>query len=158
MSEDPHAGIGNNPTIPGWYGGKVEFRGRLQSQTDGTTKSFKILLDNCTLGTSCRFMRRFGSWSFLRIKIPLEIVHDPKSNLAQFFQKQFVLWGNVFRACYAKDDNVFFYWTNERFPPTSITPGRLSFEDFIMWHNPLEEEGNAHQVFIYLFRVHLWNQ
>jgi RNA-dependent RNA polymerase len=156
LSEDPYAGIGNNPTIPGWYGGKVEFRGRLQSQGEGTTKSFKILLENCTLGTSCRFMRRFGSWSFLRIKIPLGIVHDSNSNLALFFQKRFVLWGHVFRACYAKDDNVFFYWTNERFPPTSLTPGRLSFEDFIMWHNPLEEEGNAHQVFPSF--VDLWNQ
>ena len=146
MSEDPYGGIGNNLAIPGWYGGKAEFRGRLQPQTNGITKSFKITLDNCTLGSSCRFMRRFGSWSFLRIKIPLGIVHDSKNNLPLFFQKRFVLWGNVFRACYAKDDNVFFYWTNEQYPPTSLTPGRLSFEDFIMWHNPLKEEANASQV------------
>jgi len=159
LSQDPYAGIGdNNPTIPGWYGGKVEFRGRLQAASPETAggKSFKVVLENCTLGASSRFTRRFGSFSFLRIKIPLKLFHDSKNNLGLFFQKKFILWGNVFRACYAKNDNVFFYWTDERFPPTSLTPKRLSFEDFITWHNPLQEEANAHQVG--LSSTDLWNE
>ena len=35
-------------------------------------------------------------------------------------------------------DNVFFYWTNEVYGKSETIPGRLSLEDFIQWHNPLE--------------------
>ncbi|KAF8969583.1 RNA dependent RNA polymerase-domain-containing protein [Flammula alnicola] len=138
LSRGPYEGLGNSNEYPDWYGGKVEFRGRLQSM-DGKKKSYKIVLDQCTLGPSSRFARRFGSWSFLRVKIPQQTFHDPKNNLNIFFRKAFIIWGQVFRACYAKGDNIFFYWTNESFPSGPSIPGRLSFEDFISWHNPLEE-------------------
>ncbi|KAF8163532.1 RNA dependent RNA polymerase-domain-containing protein [Crassisporium funariophilum] len=138
LSRGPFEGLGNNADNPGWYGGKVEFRGKLQ-QIDGNSKSYKLQLDSCTLGPSSRNTRRFGSWSFLRVKIPLPIFHQENNNLESFFKQTFVIWGEVFRACYAKERNVFFFRTNEIFPMTGpLIPGRLSLEEFIMWHNPLE--------------------
>ncbi|KAF9561155.1 hypothetical protein CPC08DRAFT_689324 [Agrocybe pediades] len=144
LFKDPFAGIGNNPDFGDWYGGKVQFRARLQV-TQGPSpqqKTFKIILEQCNLGASSRFTRRFGSWSFIRVKIPEEIFHDASNNLQAFFQKAFIIWDQVFRACYAKNDNIFLYWTNERASCSLKVPGRLSFSEFINWHNPLAENSN----------------
>ncbi|CAA7271027.1 unnamed protein product [Cyclocybe aegerita] len=139
LANGPYEGLGNNPNQPDWYGGKVEFRGRL-SQQDGNV-GYKITLESCCLGASSRFTRRFGSWSFLRVKIPTQIFFS-HNDLERFFQRSFVIWGKVFRACYAKDDNVFFYWTNEIYPMGKPLLNRMSFHDFIMWHNPLQQNSN----------------
>lgn len=164
LAKNIYGGIGNNPECPDWYGGKVQFRGRLQtiedspsllegssskiegspSETKGSRKNFRILLENCSLGPSCRFTRRFGSWSFIRVKVPLHLFHDASNQLDTFFQQAFVIWDHVYRACYAKGDNIFLYWTNERASSPQTIPNRLSFCDFINWHNPIEE--NSAQV------------
>ena len=71
--------------------------------------------------------------------------HDSNNNLTLFFKKPFIIWGKVFRACYAKEDNIFLYRTNESYPFGSSTiPGRLSFEEFIEWQNPIQH--NSRQV------------
>ncbi|KDR73737.1 hypothetical protein GALMADRAFT_251555 [Galerina marginata CBS 339.88] len=139
LARGPYEGLGNNPHYPNWYGGKIEFRGRLQVIEDGKSKTFRIQLDPPTLGPSSRCTRRFGSWSFLRVKIPLTAFHNASNQLDLFFQKTFVIWGCVFRACESKGDNVLFYWTDELFPSSQRIKERLSFEEFIEWHNPLAQ-------------------
>ncbi|KAF5331032.1 hypothetical protein D9619_005263 [Psilocybe cf. subviscida] len=134
-------GLGNNPRLPGWYGGKAEFRGRLVETKDQTSR-YKIVLEPCTLGPSSRFARQFGSFSFLRVKIPLALFHNPEAKLNEWFNQSFVIWGRVYRACYAKGDNVFLYWTNEALEGGLPVRGRLSFVDFVFWHNPLRANAN----------------
>ena len=144
LSRGPYEGLGNSCNYPDWYGGKVSFRGKLVPE-EGLSKSYKIRLEACNLGSSCRFSRRFGSWSFLRIKIPESVIHDKNNGLVVFFRKLFVIWGQVFRACYAKGRSVFLFMTNETYPANQgPIPGRMSFEEFIQWHNPIEE--NSGQV------------
>ncbi|KAF8912203.1 RNA dependent RNA polymerase-domain-containing protein [Gymnopilus junonius] len=142
----PYEGLGNNPRYPGWYGGKVRFSARLQLNSKKGDKqvknTFKIILDDCALGTSFRHARRWGSWSFLRVKVPAQAFYDTKIGLDLFFRKKFVIWGYVFRACYAMGDNVFFYWTNDLCGIPRTIPGRLSLEEFIQWHNPLASNSN----------------
>lgn len=143
LAVGPDEGLGNNPRLPGWYGGKAEFRGRLVDTKDPISP-YKIVLEPCTLGPSSRFTRQFGSFSFLRVKIPLTLFHNPNAKLDEWFKQAFVIWGRIYRACYAKSDNVFLYWTNESLGGGPPVPGRLSFVDFIYWHNPLQ--ANANQV------------
>jgi hypothetical protein len=143
LAEDQYAGLGHSTDYPGWYGGKVEFRAKLQK--DEKTNSYKIVLERCMLGTSCRFTRRFGSKSFLRIKIPSRILHSNTNGLIAYFRNPFVIWGRIFRAFYAKDDNVFLFRTNEIFDESHIRPDHFpgfSLLQFIEWHNPLEFNRN----------------
>ena len=143
LSVDEYAGLGHNADHPGWYGGKIEFRGKLQK--DEQTDSYKIVLERCTLGPSCRFTRRFGSRSFLRVKIPSRILHSSTSGLIAYFRSPFVIWGRIFRAFYAKDDIVFLFRTNEIYDEQRILPGHFggfSLLQFIEWHNPLQSNRN----------------
>lgn len=143
LAKDEYAGLGHSPDYPGWYGGKIEFRGKLQK--DDKANSYKIVLERCTLGPSCRFTRRFGSKCFLRIKVPSRILHSNTSGLTQYFRKPFVIWGRVFRAFYAKDDTIFLFRTNEIFSKPHILPDHfpgLSLLQFLEWHNSLEYNRN----------------
>ncbi|KAG6873624.1 hypothetical protein C0995_013555 [Termitomyces sp. Mi166 len=146
LAQDPYAGLGHSAIAPGWYGGKVNFRGRLERSDNN---SYKIKLDRCTLGPSCRFSRRFGSTSMLRIKVSdKQTLHSTKNELGDFFRKTFVMWGSVFRAFYAKEGSVFLFKTNEKMVNGEIVPNYspgLSLLDFINYHNPLDYIENQNQ-------------
>jgi hypothetical protein len=140
LDKDEFAALGHSASAPyeGWYGGKIQFQGKLQK--DEIAGIFKIVLERCTLGASCRFTRRFGSKSFLRIKIPARLRHS-NSGLPSFFRKAFIIWGRVFRAFYAKDETVFMFRTTEIFDESCIRPAQyngMSLWELIQWHNPLE--------------------
>jgi RNA-dependent RNA polymerase len=138
LVKDPEYGaIGNNPVCPGWYGGKIDIRGTLQISPQ---KKLSIKLERCSLGPSNKAKRRFGSKSFLRIKIPGNLRFDPDIDFVSFFKRPFIFWGSVFRAFYSKDDTVFLYLTNESYDDGEFRkhPKRLSLYDFIEWANPLE--------------------
>ncbi|KAK2459332.1 hypothetical protein APHAL10511_008646, partial [Amanita phalloides] len=137
LAKDFYAGLGSHPDYPGWYGGRVAFRGRItKNECDG----YKIHLERGSLGSSCRFTRRFGSKCFIRIKIPPSIFYSQHNQLITFFKQRFVLWGHVFQACYAKDDNVFLLKVNEMMLVNGSIEktGGFSLEDFVEWFNPLE--------------------
>ena len=116
----------------------MAFRGKVKGDESG---GYKLVLDRGALGSSCRFTRRFGSKYFIRVKVDKSLYYDPNNRLSDFFQHRFVLWGHVFRACYAKDDNVFLIKVNE----TMLADGSIaktqgpSLEDFINWFNPLDK-------------------
>ncbi len=136
LSFGPYEGLGNNPRFPDWYGGKVMFQGQLLDD-DG---EYRIILDNCALGGSSRLTRRFGSWSFLRIRVPQTIFFGHNRDFMNFFLRPFVIWGRVYRVFDPKDCKVFLYWTSES--SGSRIRGRMSFEEFIEWHNPLRMNQN----------------
>lgn len=126
-----------------WYGGKVQFSGRLKISPTKTPQ-YIIVLDPPELGASSRFKRRFGSRSVLTIKLP-STVFDNIDGLTKFFLQPFVLLGRVFRSFYAKDNNIFMIQTNElvrddkvAFPSDENPDGPLSLLGFLNWHNPLK--------------------
>ncbi|KAJ7434748.1 RNA dependent RNA polymerase-domain-containing protein [Mycena galericulata] len=144
---NPNAALGNCPEYPQGHGGKVCFSGTIEAQiSEGKNKgihSVKVVLDRCTLTSSCRLCRRFGSTSFLRLKIPSKILHSHAEGLREFFLRPFVLFGAVFRSFYAKDGTVFLFKTRERFTNDSIKMFGSTYDhhlplfEFLDQFNPL---------------------
>ncbi|KAJ7275086.1 RNA dependent RNA polymerase-domain-containing protein [Mycena rebaudengoi] len=144
---NPNAALGNSPDYPDGYGGKLCFGGKISIVAN--SQAITLELDRCTVGSSCRLWRRFGSSSFLRIKVPSTILHS-SHRLTEYFQRPFVLWDDsVFRAFYAKEDSVFLFKTRElpvwdengriRFLES---PNGLSLFEFIDQFNPLHLNDN----------------
>ncbi|KAJ7136071.1 RNA dependent RNA polymerase-domain-containing protein [Mycena epipterygia] len=141
LSVNPHSGLGNCAQREG-YSGKVCFSGAVEVLN---SKRVKVILERCTLGSSCRLLRLFGSSKFLRLKIPLKTLHS-SDDLKVFFQRPFILWGSVFRSFYAKEGTVFLFQTNESYAQGDIqtldvTRGLALFE-FLDQFNPLELNSN----------------
>ncbi|KAG6832945.1 hypothetical protein H0H92_004829 [Tricholoma furcatifolium] len=143
LARDKYAGLGHSDVAPGWYGGKVDFRAKLEKGENG---HYDIRLERSTLGPSCRFSRRFGSSSILRVKADTK---KCTTGLMDFFRKPFVLWTSVFRAFYAKDGSVFLFKTNERLVNDEILPDQhpegLSLLDLLDFHNPMDHIKNQNQ-------------
>ncbi|THV08462.1 hypothetical protein K435DRAFT_641686, partial [Dendrothele bispora CBS 962.96] len=130
LQENPHAGLGCDDNSS-WFGGKVIFRLSLR-------KNFEISLEKAELGASNRFTRRWGSKSFVRVKISKELWNSGDA-LVNFFRRPFIICGRIFRAFLEKDKTVFLFMTNETLNPSgqiSSTEG-ISFEEFLESHNPL---------------------
>ncbi|TRM60307.1 RNA dependent RNA polymerase-domain-containing protein [Schizophyllum amplum] len=145
---DPEAGLGNSTVKPGWYGGKVVFPlkvkpKRVDRSGKGPITGYHIVLDHATLSSSTRFARKSGSAAFIRVKVAMDILRSNAGMMVDLFLKPFVLWDRVFRAFFAKDDNVFLYCTNETMGESgmlrTIDNGRQSLLDFVEFHNPLRE-------------------
>ncbi|RPD65627.1 hypothetical protein L226DRAFT_543193 [Lentinus tigrinus ALCF2SS1-7] len=152
LLKHPHGALGCNDTEPfhcadepGWYGGKVHFTAKVVVDKK---KDFRLVLDRPTLGTSNRFMRRFGSRRFIRVRIQKDALMQKGTSLAEYFYRPFIISGAVFRAFFAKEQNVFLFRTNEvvRVSDTGVqiartseaVPGEMSLFDLIQWHNDLK--------------------
>ncbi|EPQ58296.1 hypothetical protein GLOTRDRAFT_36051 [Gloeophyllum trabeum ATCC 11539] len=128
LGVDVGGGEGND----GWYGGKIHFTGKMRE--DG-----HIVLQRPELGPSCRFTRKYGSASLVRIKVPQKLVGD---KLREYCKRPFVILGRVFRAFYEKDLTVFLMQTDEVLSSDQNSvliqksDGR-SISHFINWHNPI---------------------
>lgn len=144
LKKDANGCLGFNKADDHWYGGKVNFRGKLKkASAKASSPSFKIVLEKAELGPSNRFARKFGSKSFLRVKVTKECLSYEKE-LVSFFKHPFILNGFVFRAFYEKDKSVFLFMTNEvvegfQISPQRLRPDRISLVDFLDWHNPIIE-------------------
>ncbi|KAF7973846.1 hypothetical protein HWV62_14138 [Athelia sp. TMB] len=158
LRADPYAGLGFSDAEPDYFGGKVIFSGRLKNNGTRAAPEFSVVLDAPGLGPSCRFLRRFGSWNFMKVKVTKACQQD--SGLVEFFSRPFVINGKVFRAFYAKDSNVFMLRTNECVGSgLSIFTGKpghcgpmslrtycsrkhTNIVDFLNWHNPFDRSPN----------------
>ncbi|OSD08147.1 hypothetical protein PYCCODRAFT_1430316 [Trametes coccinea BRFM310] len=139
---------------PDWYAGRIHFTAQLHKEKGGM---FRLLLDRPVLGTSNRFARRFGSRRFIRVRLHKDVMwNTPGDELREYFKQPFVVAGAVFRAFYAKEQNVFLFRTNENVqqeasgmvticPPSSLgspesgaRQKEYSLMDFLAWHNNLE--------------------
>ncbi|KAJ6590543.1 RNA dependent RNA polymerase-domain-containing protein [Mycena vulgaris] len=141
LAVNPNAGLGNCPEYLTGYGGKVCFAGRVEIDKD--TKTVKVVLDRCTLTSSCRLCRRFGSSQFLRLKIPSKNLYASNNGLKELFQKPFAIWGSVFRSFYAHDGTVFLFRTREIYQNGAIKlldskHGGLTLFEFLDQFNPLK--------------------
>ncbi|KIK68052.1 hypothetical protein GYMLUDRAFT_216523 [Collybiopsis luxurians FD-317 M1] len=139
LRENCYAGLGFD-TNEDWFGGKVMFRGKLKPADEKKPPQFKIELERPELGASSRFTRRFGSKSFMRIKIPKDLSRY-RDALMNYFRRPFIVSGKVFRAFLEKERTVFLFMTNE-YPEKELVANpnssSLSFLDFLNWHNPIE--------------------
>ncbi|KAI0646405.1 RNA dependent RNA polymerase-domain-containing protein [Trametes meyenii] len=131
-----------------WYAGRVHFTARLSK--DKPAGALHLGLDRPVLGSSNRFARRFGSRRFVRVRIPVDLLMKAVGDeLREYFKRPFVFGGAVFRAFYAKENNVFLFRTNEEpvwlggklavEPPSSDSARRkeYSLKAFLTWHNEL---------------------
>lgn len=143
-----------------WYGGKVQFIGKLKdaSRVTGRTRQRKVQkpelrieLEPPILGPSSRFTRRFGSRSFLRLDISNELLHDEENvnGLCTFLRQAFVIAGRIYRFFFSKEHSAFLYMTNEYLEGrTIVSPkgdspyGNMPLLKFIEWHNPLESNSS----------------
>lgn len=111
---------------------------------------YKLALQPPELCASKMFARRFGSRSFLNVKLTKSATSKNVEELMDYLRRPIILCGGVFRAFYAKEGTVFYVKTNETFDGTSVTddglvPDTLSVLEFVQWHNPMEHNNN--QVF-----------
>ncbi|KAJ7484690.1 RNA dependent RNA polymerase-domain-containing protein [Mycena latifolia] len=141
MRANPNAALGNCPEYLKGYGGKVCFSGSVE-----VDKGVKVVLDRCSLTSSCRLCRRFGSSRFLRLKVSMRTLHSSAYNLKELFQRPFIIWGKVFRSFYAKEGTVILFQTRETYKNGAIqlldsTYGFTLFE-FLDQFNPLKLNSN----------------
>lgn len=103
--------------------------------------NYKIVLNRPELGSSTRFSRQFGSYAFLRVRVPRQVMNKAQSILPKFFAQRFLLCGIIYRAFYANDTGVFLCATNESCGsarlPRHARPLPPSFMEFLDWHNPV---------------------
>src|ERR1700761_3911181 len=154
MVDNPNAGLGNCPEHQAKYGGKACFSGTLELLNNKVSTA-RVLLDRCTLKASCRLWRRFGSSSFLKIKIPSKTLHSGDKGIRELFRKPFIIFESVFRSFFAKEGTVFLFKTCETFENGVIRSNGsgLTLFEFLDQFNPLQL--NSDQVgipsFILLF-------
>ncbi|KAI0673977.1 RNA dependent RNA polymerase-domain-containing protein [Trametes maxima] len=123
-----------------WYGGKVQQVARLE-ETDG---KMHLVLAAMEMRKSCRFARYLGSRRMIQVSIPQEMRTQHGGDLTQFFLQKFLLCGRVFVAFGAKDGKVFLMETKEDYERGGHAPGdeqRISLEEFVAWHNPMDLNG-----------------
>ncbi|KAI0372068.1 hypothetical protein BV20DRAFT_1065820 [Pilatotrama ljubarskyi] len=155
LRDHPLGGLGCNhdkPFLandPDWYGGKVHFTAQLHKERRG---EYRLNLDRPALGSSNRFTRRFGSRRFIRVRVPKGLLWEAKGDeLPEYFKRPFIVGNAVFRAFYAKEQNVFLFRTNEAVlrhggnygvvpsaPGSKMAREEYSLLDLIKWHNDLE--------------------
>ncbi|KDQ17270.1 hypothetical protein BOTBODRAFT_156039 [Botryobasidium botryosum FD-172 SS1] len=143
------ARLGSNSPHDTWYGGKVQHTGQLCNlSSNNALPRYGIRLEKLRLGRSNRFTRFYGSRRILVIKIPTQLFRSEGNGLVNFFLQGFVILGRVYRAFFAKEQNVYLMETNEpydlerRIEGNALEDGRLSFEEFISWHNSIARNNN----------------
>jgi RNA-dependent RNA polymerase len=127
---------------PNWHGGQVQQRARLEASSDNS-EPYVVRLEALESRRSNRVARFFGSRHLLQLNVPPKLLAEQGDEVRSFINgKKFVLCGRVFMHFHAKDNSVYLIETNEDFERSARqTCGdqyRISFSDFIKWHNPLE--------------------
>ncbi|KDR85760.1 hypothetical protein GALMADRAFT_53536 [Galerina marginata CBS 339.88] len=131
---------------PNWYGGQIQQLARLVK--DGG--SYKLTLEPMEKRRSHRFARFYGSRRFLQLRIPEEILKKENSRVKSFLTKKFILCGRTFVPFHSKEHGLYMVETNDNWGRSSQDwcgdQFRLSFNQFVNWHNPLEKAKNYGQV------------
>ncbi|KAI0640255.1 RNA dependent RNA polymerase-domain-containing protein [Trametes polyzona] len=123
-----------------WYGGKIQQVARIE-EANG---ALRLVLAPMEMRKSCRFARFLGSRRLLQVTVPREIQNKHGDKLKEFFLQKFVLCGRVFVAFGMKDGKIFLMETREDHERGARVMGdaqRMSLEEFVDWHNPLDRNG-----------------
>jgi hypothetical protein len=123
---------------PDWHGGQVQQLAQLV-KADG---SLKVQLEPMEKRRSHRFARFCGSRRILQLRIPDDMVTKDNAAVKQFLSQKFILLGRIFVPFHSKDGGLYMVETDQnsgRIPKDSCGDQyRLSFDAFMRWHNPLE--------------------
>ncbi len=102
---------------------------------------YSITLEKMQLGKSNRVTRFAGSRSILQIRMDQKLVQSEGDKLIEFLARRQVVCGRVFHPFFAKENKIYLVECNEdldrRPKDTEGDQFRLSWNDFIAWHNPL---------------------
>ncbi|SPO25440.1 uncharacterized protein UTRI_03140_B [Ustilago trichophora] len=145
------------------FGGRVLFEGRIMCSPNEERpqigkrrkhRLFSVQLLPPKLGGSCRFSRRFGSQSILRLKMDIAMARDarrfavhPKTRevqqeISDFFSQTVHIMGRKYRPFICKDETIFYLWVGS--PPNC--PDQPDFDciwDFINHHAPFAQNGRS---------------
>lgn len=145
------------------FGGRVIFHGRIScvksEQPPRPNKrcqhrEFLIRLLPPKLGGSCRFSRRFGSESILRLKMEPPMVKDARrfalhaktrdiqQEISDFFSREVHIMGRRYRPFMCKDETIFYLMVG--YPKDH--PHNSEFDciwDFLNHHAPFAENGRS---------------
>jgi hypothetical protein len=136
-----------------WYGGRIQQVARLSSHPG--KQSYEIHLEAMEKRRSHRFARFCGSRRILQLRISKDLMLKESAKLKKFLQGKFILCGRVFIPFHVKDNCLYMVETNEDWErQVQVEFGdqlRISFSDFIQWHNP--PEYNFKQVCYFLIEV-----
>jgi RNA-dependent RNA polymerase len=128
-----------------WYGGRIQQVVRLSKSKGG---KFQYRLDQPSMQRSNRFARFLGSRRILQIKLSKDLRYAKDNGITGHLGSRFLLCGRIFAPFASKDSSVYMMELNEdvdRSPDRHQGDDtRISFWDFIEWHNPLPS--NAKQV------------
>ncbi|KZT73373.1 hypothetical protein DAEQUDRAFT_721969 [Daedalea quercina L-15889] len=123
---------------PNWYGGKIRQIASVVETKDGFELHLKAMMKR----KSNRFARFLGSRRMIQVKLPDDkIMRKKGEDVRKFMLSKFVLCGRIFVSFAAKDGKVFLMETNEDYERdgnSAVDRGRMSLEDFVRWHNPME--------------------
>lgn len=134
--------IGNVPQ--GWSGGNVRYSARLTLGGDEKDPP-KLTLLRPERHSSSLLARRFGSDSYIRMRIAPELLGDPEkfARIARgFLLRPFVICGRTYEVRYTNRDGVAFLMATNTTTPRGL-PGCeaqrfMSFHQFFQWFNPLQ--------------------
>ncbi|KAJ1040974.1 hypothetical protein NDA11_007335 [Ustilago hordei] len=145
------------------FGGRVLFEGRIACIKNEEPpkigkhrkhRDFEVQLLPPKMGGSCRFSRRFGSVSILRLKMEPSMAKDarrfavhPKTRdiqqeISDFFARPLLIMGRKYRPFICKDETIFYLWIES---PKNC-PEQPEFDciwDFIDHHQPFAENGRS---------------
>ncbi|TRM67733.1 RNA dependent RNA polymerase-domain-containing protein [Schizophyllum amplum] len=143
LAKNEHAALGFNEDDPSWFGGKIHYTARIK-ETGSRSNPFTVVLRRPELGVSSQFYRRYGSASFLTVRLSKGISGDRGNGEAidVFVRRPLIVLGRVFRTVRRADDSFIYFRTNELFVGDSVSPnqtisGAPSFWDFFNAQNPL---------------------
>ncbi|KXN85003.1 putative RNA-dependent RNA polymerase SHL2 [Leucoagaricus sp. SymC.cos] len=131
--------MGEWHNVENWYGGRVQQIARLSKRDNG---HYHVHLEAMEKRRSHRFARYCGSRRILQLRLPKDVMQKESAKLKEFLQRKFVLCGRTFIPFHAKDRGLYMVEINEDFdrkPQDEFGDQyRISFADFINWHNPPE--------------------
>jgi RNA-dependent RNA polymerase len=128
--------------VQDWYGGRIQQVVRL-SESKSTKGELQYRIDQPVMQRSNRFARFLGSRRILQVKLSRDLKYDRgKSNMAlERLSNRLVLCGRVFVPFASKEGSAYMVEINENEDrnPNHLQGDntRMSFWEFIEWHNPL---------------------
>ncbi|KZP15854.1 hypothetical protein FIBSPDRAFT_912406 [Athelia psychrophila] len=130
--------MGSWQDTPNWYGGQIQQICRLNKGSDG----FYVTLEALEKTRSYRFARYMGSRRLLQMRIDIALLQRERDDAIQFLTRDFVVCGRIFRGFTSREDSVYLIETNRDHQRVARDHEgdklRLSYGDFIQWHNPLD--------------------
>ncbi|EGO19098.1 hypothetical protein SERLADRAFT_352904 [Serpula lacrymans var. lacrymans S7.9] len=130
-----------------WYGGSIQQRVRLVKNPTSSRLAYSFQLEKPEIRRSNRFSRFLGSRRMLQLSVPDDLLLREGDQLRGFLSGvKLVLCGRIYVPFHAKDNSLYMMESDEDYQrkplPFYGDEHRLSFAEFVKWHNPLSLNSN----------------